>query len=415
MLPSAPTRRLAVLLTHQHRGDDHEVRTAVSAGGAPFKIVFMEPGGVLSGGRVQLAANHVKLAYAEKVSVAVVDSEGEDAKRELADADACYGTLTPELLAAAPRLRWCQCPMAAPPEEYFFKELAESPVVVTNMRGIYDQELSVHIITLMLAVNRQLGDYRDQQKQRKYNQLTFNRGEFREAASLSPEDNRVDISTATALLVGVGNAGGETARLCKAFGMTTLGCDARRTEPHPYIDELYGAEALDELLPRADFVLVTVPHTPATEGMFDEGKFALMKSTGVFVNVGRGATTKLHDLDNALRQGTIGGAAVDVFEVEPLPKDHPICESAIDPIFRTPSTLFTTYGKCAQWLWSLATRCHASAGPGGAPNFLMTPHVAIQGNPDKTTMGHVQVVVDNVGLAIEGKPLRNVVDKVTRF
>lgn len=332
-LPSAHTRRLAVLLAHQRA--DRDVRTVASAGGAPFKIVFMEPGGVLSGGRVELAANHVKLAYpSEKVSVALADSEGEDAKRELADADACYGTLTPELLAAAPRLRWCQCPMAAPPEEYFFKELAESPVVVTNMRGIYDQELSVHIVTLMLAVNRQLGDYRDQQKQRKYSQLTFNRGEFRDAASLSPEDDRVDISTATALLVGVGNAGGETARLCKAFGMTTLGCDARRTEPHPDIDELYGAEALDELLPRADFVLVTVPHTPDTEGMFDESKFALMKSTGVFVNVGRGATTQLHDLDRALRQGTIGGAAVDVFEVEPLPEDHPICESA----FRTPST-----------------------------------------------------------------------------
>jgi phosphoglycerate dehydrogenase-like enzyme len=332
-LPSAHTRRLAVLLAHQRA--DRDVRTVASAGGAPFKIVFMEPGGVLSGGRVELAANHVKLAYPpEKVSVALADSEGEDAKRELADADACYGTLTPELLAAAPRLRWCQCPMAAPPEEYFFKELAESPVVVTNMRGIYDQELSVHIVTLMLAVNRQLGDYRDQQKQRKYSQLTFNRGEFRDAASLSPEDDRVDISTATALLVGVGNAGGETARLCKAFGMTTLGCDARRTEPHPDIDELYGAEALDELLPRADFVLVTVPHTPDTEGMFDESKFALMKSTGVFVNVGRGATTQLHDLDRALRQGTIGGAAVDVFEVEPLPEDHPICESA----FRTPST-----------------------------------------------------------------------------
>lgn len=293
-------------------------------------MVFMEPGGVIRGGRVELAANHVKQSYpADKVTVVFADSDGEDAVRELADADACYGTLTPELLAAAPRLRWCQCPMAAPPEEYFFKELADSPVVVTNMRGIYDEELSVHMITLMLAINRQLGDYRDQQKQHKYEQLTFNRGEFRDAGSMTPDDYRVDISTATALLVGVGNAGGETARLCKAFGMTTLGCDARRTEPHPFIDELHGADSLDELLPRADFVLVTVPHTPDTEGMFDEGKFALMKSSAVFVNIGRGATTQLEDLDRALRQGAIGGAALDVFEVEPLPKDHPICELPI--------------------------------------------------------------------------------------
>jgi phosphoglycerate dehydrogenase-like enzyme len=341
----------------------------------------------------------------EKVSVAMADSDSDDAVRELADADACYGTLTPMLLAAAPRLRWCQCPMAAPPESYFFKELAESAVVVTNMRGIYDQELSVHIMTLMLAVNRQLGDYRDQQKQHKYSQLTFNRGEFRDAANLSPADERVDISTATALLVGVGNAGIETARLCKAFGMTTLGCDARRTEPHPYIDELYGADALHELLPRADFVLVTVPHTPDTEGMFDESKFALMKSTSVFVNVGRGATTQLRDLDRALRQGTIGGAAIDVFEVEPLPEDHPICE---------PSATLWRLARSGPYFTNMCCAMPCIA-PGDAPNFLMTPHVAIQGNPDKTTMGHVQVVVDNVGLMLDNKPLRNVVDKITRF
>jgi phosphoglycerate dehydrogenase-like enzyme len=143
-------------------------------------------------------------------------------------------------------------------------------------------------------MDRQLGDYRDQQKLHKYNQLTFNRGDFRDAANLNPEDERVDIGAAIALLVGVGAAGGETARLCQALGMKTLGVDARRTEPHPFIDELYGAEKLDELLPLADFVLLTIPHTPETEGLFDSSKFALMKPTSVFVNVGRGATTKLH-------------------------------------------------------------------------------------------------------------------------
>ena len=325
-------RRLAVLVAHQSQSHREATQQPLAAAGAaaPFKIVFMEPGGVAGGGRVELTASHVKQTYPpEKVTVVLADSDGEDAARELADADACYGYLSPELLAGAPQLRWCQCPMAAPPAEYFFKELVESPVVVTNMRGIYDQELSIHIMALMLAVNRQLGDYRDQQKQHKYNQLTFNRGDFRDAASLAPEDDRVDIAVSTALLVGVGNAGGETARLCKALGMTTLGCDARRTEAHSSVDELHPAEALDELLPRADFVLVTVPHTPETEGRFDASKFSLMKPNAVFINVGRGATTKLEDLNAALREGTIGGAAVDVFEVEPLPEDHPICEQPI--------------------------------------------------------------------------------------
>eukprot|EP01050_Picozoa_sp_SAG11_P013957 SAG11_NODE_1671_length_4486_cov_1.735127_4_plen_185_part_00 len=154
------------------------------------------------------------------------------------------------------------------------------------------------------------------------------------------------------------------------------GAQARRSEPHPSLDELHPAEALDALLARADFVLLTIPHTPQTEGLFDASKFAQMQAHAVFVNVGRGATVVLDDLDAALRAGTIGGAALDVFETEPLPSDHP--------------------------LWQ-------------APNCLLTPHVAIQGDPEKTTQGHIDVVVRNVGLAIRGEELENIVDKHTRF
>eukprot|EP01045_Picozoa_sp_COSAG04_P038071 COSAG04_NODE_10024_length_812_cov_1.164095_1_plen_215_part_01 len=192
---------------------------AAAASSSPFKIVLLAG----SGGRIDRLEAALRESYPD-VSVAVADGEVE-AVRELADADAAYGELSPAMLAAAPRLRWVQCHMAAPPEEYFFPELkARSDVVVTNMRGIYDEELSVHMITLLLAVNRQLGDYRDQQRSRKYHPITFNRGDYHE--ELDAADQRVDVGSATALLVGVGNAGGETARLCKALGMTTLGVDA---------------------------------------------------------------------------------------------------------------------------------------------------------------------------------------------
>ena len=94
------------------------------------------------------------------------------------------------------------------------------------------------------------------------------------------------------------------------------------------------------------------------------------------VNVGRGATTKLNDLDNALRRNVIGGAALDVFEIEPLPRNHPI--------------------------WS-------------APNFLMTPHVAIQGNPEKTVNAQINVVVQNVGHMLNGSELSNTISKTMWF
>ena len=228
------------------------------------------------GGRAEEIAQTLRANHPPSdLNVVIAEPDGDATRKELSDADAAYGTLTPELLAASPKLRWLQCPAAAPVGNYYFPELVASDVVVTNMRGIYDEELSIHMLTLMLGVNRQLDRYHSQQLRHEYIKLPPS-GEG--AAG-------VDIPTSTALLVGVGNAGGETARLCKALGMTTIGVDARRTEPHPHVDELYGAESLDELLPRADFVLSTIPHTPETEGLFNAAKFALMKPSSVFVNV----------------------------------------------------------------------------------------------------------------------------------
>ena len=79
---------------------------------------------------------------------------------------------------------------------------------------------------------------------------------------------------------------------------------------------------MDELLPRADFVILTVPHTPATEDFFERVRFQRMKPTAFFINIGRGMTTKLNDLVTALVAGEIAGAALDVYEQEPLPSDH---------------------------------------------------------------------------------------------
>ena len=166
----------------------------------------------------------------------------------------------------------------------------------------------------------------------------------------------------------------ETARLLSAFGVQVLAMDVRRTDKPDWVGELHGPEALDTLLPRADFVILTVPHTPATEGFFNATKFRLMKSAAFFINIGRGMTTKLDDLVAALNAGQIAGAALDVFEQEPLPAEHP--------------------------LW-------------GMPNVLLTPHMA--GYGPHLNERRFQIIQDNCKAFAEGRPLRNVVDKAAWF
>jgi len=183
------SRRLGRLTCHllQHPNPSPAASTVL-----PFKIVFL--GSSAPDGTPRPAAaivTKLREQYGSRI-VAVVAETTNEAVRELADADAAYGALTATLLAAAPKLKWIQCPMAAPPESYFIPELIQrAEIEVTNMRGIYDEELSVHILTLMLAVNRQLGDYHDQQRRHEYTRLTFNRGEY--TPNATREDFRVDI------------------------------------------------------------------------------------------------------------------------------------------------------------------------------------------------------------------------------
>jgi phosphoglycerate dehydrogenase-like enzyme len=106
--------------------------------------------------------------------------------------------------------------------------------------------------------------------------------------------------------------------------MRVIGIDARRREAPPGVSKLDGPDALDGLLPEADFVILTVPHTPETQGFMHRARFQRMKRSAFFINIGRGLTTRLDDLVAALRAGEIAGAALDVFEQEPLPADHPL-------------------------------------------------------------------------------------------
>ncbi|MGA9868847.1 MAG: NAD(P)-dependent oxidoreductase, partial [Acetobacteraceae bacterium] len=179
---------------------------------------------------------------------------------------------------------------------------------------------------------------------------------------------------ATALIVGAGGIGAEAARLAAAFGMRVIATDARRTEAPPGVAELHKPEKLDQLLGQADFVILTVPHTPATEGFMNRARFRRMKPSAFFINIGRGKTTRLDDLVAALEAGEIAGAGLDVFETESLPADHR--------------------------LWTL-------------PNVLITPHTAGFG-PDLDERRYA-IIRDNCRAFAHGGALRNVVDKANWF
>src|SRR5258705_11718619 len=253
-----------------------------------------------------------RLAAALPELQVMVAEDAAEAARMIGEADAAYGTLPRELTAHAARLRWLQAPQAAPPAGWYYPELIEHPVVVTNFREIYNDHIGAHIMAFVLAFARGLHHYLPRQLQRTWQPEPHDPGV-------------VHLPEAPALIVGVGGIGAEAARLSAAFGMRVIGVDGRRREAPPGVAELHEPAALDSLLPHADFVILTVPHTPETEGFMDRGKFQRMKRSAFFINIGRGRTTRLDDLVAALRAGEIAGAALDVYETEPLPADSPLC------------------------------------------------------------------------------------------
>ena len=289
--------------------------------------------------------------------IAVAENE-QQAMDEIVDADAAFGTVTLPLLQKATRLRWIQSPLAAPPAGYYYPELVDHKLVVTNFREIFNDHIGAHVMSLVLAFSRGLHRYIPLQLQRKWQP--------------APDrvKNTVYLPEASMLIVGVGGIGAETARMAATFGLRVIGVDKRRKDIPEGMSALHPAEALDELLPEADFVVLTVPDTPVTKGYFNRERFRRMKPTAFFINIGRGKTTRLDDLVAALQAGEIAGAGLDVFEQEPLPADHP--------------------------LWVM-------------PGVILTPHVAAHGPylDDR----RFEILQDNCRHFAAGEPFRNVVDK----
>lgn len=290
-----------------------------------------------------------------ELEVVIAENEA-DAARELVDADAAYGGVPPETLPTVERLRLLQNPFAGPPPGYYYPELAEHPVVVSNPRGIYSDHIAQHILMFMLALARGLPYWSAAQAQRRWDPRARRRG-------------YVNLAAATLLINGLGGIGAETARLCAAFGARVIGVDPRPEHDAPA--ELIPPAQLDQRLPEADFVVTTVPHTPETEGMWNAARFRRMKRSAYFINIGRGKTASLDDLAAALASGELAGAGLDVFETEPLPAEHP--------------------------LWQME-------------NVLITPHIAVADAADLPQRRY-ELIVENARRLLNGQEFLNVVDK----
>jgi phosphoglycerate dehydrogenase-like enzyme len=328
-----------------------------------MKLVIFPPVEAERHARIEEAAGPMRVVNAADEVAAVA---------AMPDADAVFGKLTPPMLAAAGRLRWVQSATASL-EHYLFPELVAHPCTLTNMRGLFSDVIADQVLGYVVCFARNLHLYVRNQLQHKWEPQGGEGARVSFAAGpgvVNPIDRaHTHLADATLGVVGVGAIGAEIARRALAFGMTVIGVDPKPREL-PGVEAVWPAERLSELLGRSDFVVIAAPHTPRTEKLFRAPQFAQMKRSARLINIGRGAIVDLNDLVAGLRNGTIAGAALDVFETEPLPADHP--------------------------LWDF-------------PNVILTPHVA--GYSPRIAARHLALLLDNVRRFVRGEELRNVVDK----
>jgi phosphoglycerate dehydrogenase-like enzyme len=257
---------------------------------------------------------------------------------------------------SAGSLKWIQSASAGV-DSLLFPNLAESHVVVTNARGIYEDSMAEYVLGLMLVMSKGLRAVLDRQ----------GRAEWDHRQTERLERKRV-------LVAGTGPIGRAIARDCRALRMSVRGV-ARTAHPGDAdMVEIFGVERLTEAVATADYVVNALPATEETRHVFGQEVFAAMSPRARFVNVGRGSTVDEGALIRELKSGGIAGAALDVFEDEPLPSDSP--------------------------LWAM-------------PNVIVSPHMA--GDAAGWREAAVELFVRNLERYLTGRPLLNVVDKTRGY
>ncbi|MBO6211092.1 MAG: D-2-hydroxyacid dehydrogenase [Schwartzia sp.] len=257
------------------------------------------------------------------------------------------------ILPNAPKLRWVQALTAGVDSFIALDAFRKSDILLTNVRGIHGIPIAEHVLGMILCRTRGLLTAYDNQKAKQWKGL---RG-------------LDELYEKTVAIIGLGSVGSFIANRLKAMGMTILGVKPSKTE-EPDVDKLYTPDELFDVLPQADFVIVTLPLTQETKNLFSKKAFAAMKPTAFFINVSRGPVVNEDDLVEALRNNVIGGAGLDVFCKEPLPTESP--------------------------LWD-------------APNLLITPHHAA--TSPRYMERAIDIFIENLKAYPDTAKMKNIIDK----
>lgn len=255
------------------------------------------------------AEKELVLSAVEKEdNVLFFDSEEEMLKSEdFAKIEIILGEPDLSTIHAMKNLRWIQMTWAGA-NKYTSAPDYPANIVLTSASGAYGYVISEYILSGLLTLTKKLLLYRAQLQDGGWSRL---------ADDDTLEGKRV-------LILGTGDIGQETAKKLKAFGAYTVGMCRTPGKTNPLFDEMYTVEQLDAQLPSADIVVIALPGTAETTGMFDAKRISKMKASAVLVNVGRGFIVDTDALTDALQNGALKGAVLDVTDPEPLPEAHPL-------------------------------------------------------------------------------------------
>ena len=254
------------------------------------------------------------------------DNEEELLKSEdCSNIEIVFGEPEYSTIQSMKNLRWIQMSWAGANKYTSISNFPDN-IVLTSASGAYGYVISEYIVSGILALTKKIFLYREQIKSGGWDKIW---------GDDTLEGKKV-------LILGTGNIGQETAKKLKCFGCYTVGVCRTSIDKQVDFDEIYTIDNLDFLLESADIVIIALPGTTETVGMFDANRIEKMKRDAILVNVGRGCIISTDGLTNALQKGLIRGAVLDVTEPEPLPQEHPLRD--MDNVILTPHISGITWG-----------------------------------------------------------------------
>jgi phosphoglycerate dehydrogenase-like enzyme len=280
----------------------------------------------------------------------------------VADVDVYLGWLNRDVYLAARKLKWIQSPSSGINYYLAIPEFVKSDTLLTSASGTHGACLAESVLGMILAHTRGIKDCILAQPEHSW-------------AVHSVRSRMVELTESTMGIIGFGAVGRALAKRAQAFDMRIVAVDLYPNDKPDYVSELRGLDYLDDLLRESDYVVVTVPYTPQTQGMIGAEQIAMLRPEAMLVGISRGGIIDQEALAKALREGRLAAAALDVFKPEPLPEDSE--------------------------LWDLE-------------NLLITPHIA--GGTQFEGRHILAIFRENLGRFLrDDLPLRNQVDKQRGF